>query len=146
MDEKEPTRPQPRRLLDEVRLALRRGHYSPRTEEVYVHWIIQYIRFHGRRHPRELGHEHLMEFLNHLANERNLAASSQNQALNAIVFLYRQVLGIELQGSGTFEHARRPRHLPTVLCHEETKVVLGQMLPRLRAHGRSSLWQWSQVE
>ena len=73
------------KLMDQVRMALRRGHYSPRTEEVYCRWILRYIRFHGTRHPRELGHDELIKFLDHLAVERRVAASTQNQALNRLV-------------------------------------------------------------
>jgi len=82
-------RRRPPKLLDQLHETLRRRHYSPRTEEAYVYWTVQYIRFHGMRHPRELGHADLMAFLTHLATARDLAASTQNQALNAVVFLYR---------------------------------------------------------
>jgi integron integrase len=115
------------RLLDEVRLALRRGRYSPRTEDGYVAWIVRYIRFHGKRHPRDLGHEHLVGFLNHLAAARRLSASSQNQALNAVVFLYRRVLGREIDGPGVYLRARRPAHLPAVLSRDEVRTLLGQL-------------------
>lgn len=79
-------------LADAVRNTLRRLHYSPRTEESYLRWIRAYVAFHGRRHPRELGSEHVVEFLNDLAVRRSVSASTQNQALCALVFLYRKVL------------------------------------------------------
>src|SRR6476660_8537361 len=81
------------RLLDSVRDAIGRRHYSPRTEERYVHWIKRFIYFSDRRHPRELGATEVTAFLNHLARERNVAASTQNQALSALLFLYREALG-----------------------------------------------------
>lgn len=80
------------RLLDQVRELIRIRHYSIRTEQAYVQWIRRFILFHGKRHPREMGGEELTAFLSHLATQRNVAASTQNQALNAILFLYRDVL------------------------------------------------------
>ena len=120
-------RRRPPKLLDQLHETLRRRHYSPRTEEAYVYWTVQYIRFHGMRHPRELGHVDLMAFLTHLATARNLAASTQNQALNAVVFLYKHVLGVDIVGEHGFERARRPRRLPTVLGRDEVKALLEQM-------------------
>lgn len=81
--------PQPPRLLEQVRLACQRRHYSPRTAEAYVYWVRQYVLFHGKRHPRELGAKELEAYLNHLAAERRVSASTQSQALNALVFIYR---------------------------------------------------------
>ena len=88
--------PQPPRLLDQVRDAIRRLHYSPRTEEAYVHWIKRFIYFSGRRHPATLGAGEVTAFLNHLARERDVAAATQNQALSALLFLYREVLAAGL--------------------------------------------------
>ena len=81
------------KLLDRVRDAIRMRHYSYRTEETYVHWIKRFIYFHGKRHPNEMGEAEVTAFLNHLSRERKVAASTQNQALSAILFLYRDVLG-----------------------------------------------------
>ncbi len=83
------TRP---RLLDQVRDSIRRKHYSLRTEDTYVHWIKRFIYFHGKRHPRDLGEAEVTAFLNFLARERGVAAATQNQALSALLFLYREVL------------------------------------------------------
>src|SRR5687768_3758874 len=83
-------------LLDALREAIRLRHYSLRTEKAYVDWVRRFIRFHGRRHPRELGGEHVQAFLSSLAVQRHVAASTQNQALAALLFLYREVLGVEL--------------------------------------------------
>jgi hypothetical protein len=91
-----------RRLLDQVRDVSRIKHYSIRTEQAYLQWIRRYILFHGKRHPSELGSEHLGAFLSHLAVRGNVAASTQNQALNAILFLYRHVLKQNLPGSKAF--------------------------------------------
>jgi len=80
-------------LLDQVRDSIRRRHYSPRTEETYVHWIKRFICFHGKRHPLQMGEAEVTAFLNHLAREREVAASTQNQARSALLFLYKEVLG-----------------------------------------------------
>jgi integron integrase len=117
------------KLLDQVRHVLRRGHYSARTEDAYVHWIVAYIRFHGMKHPRDLGHGDVTAFLDHLASERHVSAATQNQALNALVFLYRKTLGIELEELGRFTRARRPRRLPTVLTPGEVRRVLEELRP-----------------
>lgn len=86
----------PTRLLDALRERIRLLHYSLRTERAYVQWVRRYIRFHGRRHPREMGEAEVTAFLGALATEGNVSASTQNQALAALLFLYKQVLGIEL--------------------------------------------------
>jgi len=120
------------KLLDQVRQAIRRRHYSPRTEEAYVGWIVRYIKFNGTTHPRELSGSHVAAFLGHLASERRVAASTQNQALNAIVFLYRKVLDIEIGDFGPFDRAKRPKRLPTVLSIAEVQLLLEQMRPPYR--------------
>jgi site-specific recombinase XerD len=89
-------RPQPAKLLDRVRSAIRTRHYSLRTEEAYVGWIRRFILFHNKRHPAEMGESEINQFLTHLAVAENLAASTQNQALSAILFLYQEVLGRDL--------------------------------------------------
>lgn len=107
------------RLLGEMRDILRRGHYSIRTEQAYLDWSKRFILFHGKRHPREMGGAEIAAFLNHLAVQRNVAASTQNQALHALLFLYKKVLGqdeLELPGVTA---ARRPEQLPTVFDRGE---------------------------
>jgi site-specific recombinase XerD len=98
----------PKKLLDQVRDVIRLKHYSYRTEETYVQWIVRYILFHNKRHPKDMGVAEIEEFLTHLAVEGNVAAATQNQALNAILFLYRQVLQIELEDRINAIRAKRP--------------------------------------
>ena len=118
--------PKPRKLLDQVRDALRLKQYAYRTEETYVLWIRQYILFHNKRHPNEMGRIKVEAFLTHLAVEKHVAASTQNQALSAILFLYRYVLKIELTDINAVR-AKQPRNLPTVLTPEEVRAVIAQM-------------------
>ncbi len=127
--------PQPPRLLDQVRLTCQRRHYSPRTADSYVYWVRAYVLFHGKRHPRELGEKDLERYLNHLAAERHVSASTQTQALNALVFLYRQVLQLELGWMEKLERAKRKRFLPVVLMPDEVRRVLGYLegIPKLMA-------------
>lgn len=115
------------RLLDQVRELIRIRHYSLRTEQAYVHWIRRYILFHGKQHPRDLGAEELTKFLTDLAVKRNVAASTQNQALNAILFLYRDVLKITLPWLNDVQRAKKPQRLPVVLTRHEVTSVLGHM-------------------
>src|SRR5688572_7499200 len=132
------------KLLDELRAACARRHLAPRTLECYEAWVEQYLRFARRRaggrwrHPRELGGQDLEAFLNHLVLDRKLSAASQNQALNAVVFLYKQVLGGELGPAhlGPFEAQRagRPVRVPTVLSVREVERVL-EHLPAVPAPG-----------
>lgn len=115
------------RLLDRVREALRLRHYSPRTERAYVGWIRRYVLHHGTRHPRELGAEHVTAFLTHLASVEKVGASTQNQALAALVFLYVQVLGLQLDGLEGVVRASRPHRIPVVLTPSEVACVLAQL-------------------
>lgn len=115
------------RLLDQVRDAMRRKHYSLRTEASYIHWIKRLIYFHGKRHPRELGEAEITAFLNHLARDRRVAASTQNQALSAILLLYKEVLGRQLAWLDALERPKRPVRLPVVLTETETKALLAQL-------------------
>jgi len=115
------------RLLDQVRLSIRRKHYSHRTEQSYVFWIRNYIRFHRLRHPQEMREPELKQFLDYLANTRKVAASTQNQALCAILYLYREVLDAPLGLVTGVDRARRPQNLPVVLSHDEVKLVLQQL-------------------
>ena len=115
------------RLLAQVRQCIRLRHYSVRTEEAYVYWIRHYIVFHGRRHPRELGAEHITAFLSALANDRDVAPATQNQALAALLFLYRDVLNIDLPGINAIARAKRERRLPVVLTQAEAHALLAEM-------------------
>jgi len=114
--------PEPPRLVDRVRRAMRVRHYSPRTESCYVDWTVRFIRFHRMRHPNTMGPAEIEMFLTHLAINRHVSASTQNQAFNALLFLYQQVLGIELPRLDAVR-ARRPRRLPTVLSPEEVRQL-----------------------
>jgi hypothetical protein len=113
-----------RKLLDRVRTAMRTRHMIGRTEEAYVFWIRRYILFHDKRHPATLGAAEVTQFLSSLAEQRRVSASTQNQALSALLFLYRHVLGIDLPRLEGFVHAKRPMHVPVVLSHEEVAAVL----------------------
>lgn len=115
------TRP---RLLDALRKRIRYRHYSYRTEQVYVEWVRRFVRFHQRRHPREMGAPEIEAFLIHLATERDVAASTHNQALSALLFLYGEVLGVELPWLGEIARPRRARRLPVVLTRDEVRAVL----------------------
>ncbi len=117
----------PARLLDQVRNAIRRKHYSIRTEQAYLSWIKRFILFHNKRHPREMGAPEIEAFLTYLAVQRRVAASTQNQALAAILFLYREVLGIECDFPLNAVRAKRPIRLPTVLTREETLRVIAAL-------------------
>lgn len=112
------------KLMERVRRKIREKHYSPKTETTYTKWIKSFIFFHGKKHPQELGEREVSAFLSYLANERDVAASTQNQALNAVVFLYKHVLEIELGSFGKFSRAKRPRTVPTVMTHEEAMSVV----------------------
>jgi len=112
------------RLLDRVRDTLRRRHYSLRTEVAYVQWIRRFILFHDKRHPDAMGEPEVTAFLNHLARNLDVAASTQNQALSAILFLYGKVLGRELDWLADVDRAKRPARLPAVLTRDEVKALL----------------------
>jgi integron integrase len=120
--------PRPKKLLDQVRDTIRLKHYSYRTEESYVQWIRRYILFHDKRHPLEMGSAEIEAFLTDLAVNQQVAASTQNQALSALLFLYRAVLKQELDMSIDAVRAKRSRYLPTVLTREEVLAVI-QNLP-----------------
>jgi len=115
------------RLLDRVRDAIRRLHYSSRTEETYIHWIKRFIYFSGKRHPADMGGEEVTAFLNHLARDREVAAATQNQALAALLFLYKEALGTPLPWLEGLDRAKRPEHVPTVLSREEVTRLLNAM-------------------
>ena len=121
-----------RRILDDLRRAIRARRYSPRTEEAYVAWVRDFLRFHRFRNPRELADAGIDAFLTHLALERKVAPSTQNQAPSALMFLYRQVLRIELAYVGEAVRARKPRRLPEVLDPEEIRRILANLHPPYR--------------
>ena len=112
------------RLLDQVREAIRTCQYSCRTEEAYVGWIRRFILFHGKRHPTEMGREEIERFLTALAVERKVAASTQNQALAAILYLYKDVLRTNPGWVGDVIRAKRPQRLPVVLTRQEVQALL----------------------
>jgi integron integrase len=115
------------RLLDQVRNIIRCKHYSIRTEQSYVDWIKRYIFFHDRRHPADLDERHISAFLTHLAVDRKVASSTQNQALCALVFLYREVLKKEVGEFQDLIRAKKPHKLPVVFTRKEVKQVLLQL-------------------
>jgi integron integrase len=117
----------PRKLLEQVRDCLRTKHYSPRTEQTYLSWIRRFILFHNKRHPDQMAEPDIEAFLAHLAVHDNVAASTQDQALSAILFLYRNVLHRSLNPSLEDLRARKPKRIPTVLAREEVRSVLDAM-------------------
>ncbi|KAF0106959.1 MAG: putative transposase [Anaerolineaceae bacterium] len=124
-----------KKLLDQVSDVLRVKHYSYRTEQTYVDWIRRFILFHNKRHPREMGETEVQAFITYLATARNLSASSQNQALSAILFLYRHILQRELALPPEIIRAKKAGRLPTVLSKQEALAVIGNMqgTPKLMA-------------
>ena len=127
--------PRPPKLLDRVREANRLRHGSRSTERSYVGWIRRFILFHGKRHPAEMGAPEVTQFLSSLAVEGRVAASTQNQALSALLFLYRYVLHQDLPWLDDVVRARRPKHLPVVLTRDEVRAVISKLdgAPRLMA-------------
>jgi len=123
------------RLLDRVRTKMRLRHMSRRTEDAYVAWIRRFILFHKKRHPAEMGAPEVVAFLSDLAVRRRVSASTQNQALAALLFLYREILGLELEGLDDTVRAKRPVRLPVVLSRDEVRAVLAELdgVPRLVA-------------
>ncbi len=117
----------PPKLLIQVKEKIRFLHYSRKTEQAYIHWIKRFILFHGKRHPRDMGGVEISSFLNYLANRENVAASTQNQALSAIVFLYKQVLDIDFGELPDFRYAKKPRRLPVVLTQDEVKNLFDHL-------------------
>lgn len=112
------------KLLDQLRDRIRVKHYSIRTEQAYIQWVKRYILFHGKRHPSEMGKTEIEAFLTSLAVERNVSASTQNQALSAILFLYNEVLALELPWLSDLTRAKKPARLPVVLARTELQAVL----------------------
>jgi len=125
----------PAKLITRVRQAIRVRHYSRRTEEAYVWWVRRYVRFCGLRHPRELGQAEVSRFLSDLAVERHVSASTQNQALSALLFLYGEVLNVPSGWLAALVRAKRPKRIPVVLTRDEVRRVLRELsgVPRLVA-------------
>ena len=120
-------RPGAPRLLDRVRIAIRARHYSLRTEEAYVAWIRRFVLFHGKRHPKEMGEPEINAFLSHLATSEHVGSNTQNQALAALLFLYRHVLEIPFPKIENLIRAKKPRRLPVVLTRDEVARLLAKM-------------------
>lgn len=125
----------PPKLLDQLAELLRTRRYSPRTVQVYSRWVAKYVRFHGTRHPRELDAVHVRAYLTNLATRSRVSAATQNQALAALLFLYRELLGIPMGPPEGVENAKQSRHVPTVLSIEEVARVLDAIsgVPNLMA-------------
>ena len=119
-------------FLIQIRDVIRSRHYSIRTEKSYWYWISHYIRFHQCRHPKDINENHIREFLAYLALQRNVAASTQKTALNAIVFMYRTVLQRNLNDFSDFYRAQSPKKLPTVLTKEELKRLFTHLRPNTK--------------
>ena len=115
------------RLLEQVRQRARYLHYSLRTEKAYVYWIRMFVRWSGMRHPRDLGQQEVQAFLTMLATQRRVSASTHNQALSALLFVYREVLGRELPWMAELQRPAHPRRIPAVLTREEVKALLDHM-------------------
>jgi integron integrase len=122
-----PASPPTPKLLDQVRQTIRKRHYSNRTEKAYVHWIKRFIFFHNKRHPAEMAEPEIAQFLSSLATEGRVSASTQNQALNALLFLYHEVLNKKIGLIDGVVRAKRPPRLPVVLTKDEVKRVLDRM-------------------
>jgi integron integrase len=118
---------QPPRLLDQVRQTIRLKHFSLQTEKSYVYYITQFILFHNKRHPRDMGVDEIRAYLTHLAVEKNVAASTQNIALSALLFLYKQVLKIDLPYIDKIERAKKPKRVPVVYSRAEVKSILANL-------------------
>ena len=116
----------PVRFMDQLRAFIRSKHLAYKTEKAYCRWVLNFIRFHGKRHPNKMGAREVDEYLSYLSVARNLAVNSQKTALNALVFLYQKFLKIEL-GDLNFAHSTRPKTLPTVFSHAEAKSVLSAL-------------------
>ncbi|TVR16249.1 MAG: integron integrase [Balneolaceae bacterium] len=120
------------KLLDSVRSEIRRRNYSYNTEKSYCSWIVRYIRFHNLTHPEKLDGKHVVMFLNYLAENRNVAASTQNQALCALVFLYEHIIKKPINELKTLKRAKKPKRLPVVLNDKEVKLILSKLQGKTR--------------
>jgi integron integrase len=115
------------KLLSRIRTEIRRRNYSYRTEQAYSKWVVRYAKFHKLQHPRDMDEQHVEEYLNYLVEDRNVAASTQNQALCALLFMYEHVLEQPLEGMIDFDRAEKPKKLPVVLTSQEVQKVLAAM-------------------
>ncbi|MCF7815369.1 MAG: integron integrase [Candidatus Cloacimonetes bacterium] len=115
------------KLLERVKNAIRTKHYSRKTENSYCSWIKRYILYHNKKHPKDMGEVQIRRFINHLAVKRKLSASTQNQALCAILFLYREVLGVELDRIDKIHWAKKPKRLPVIFSKEEVKAIIAKI-------------------
>src|SRR5438046_6288480 len=115
------------KLLDQVRDVIRRKHFSIRSEQSYVDWIRRFILFHNKRHPREMAEAEVTQFLTHLVRDGRVAASTQNQALSALLFLYKQVLKQEMGWLEGVERAKRPARLPVILTRDEVHKIFAHL-------------------
>jgi integron integrase len=122
-----PDSPQPPKLLEQVVARLRVKHYSLRTEQIYVDWIKRFVWFHGKRHPRDMGAVEIEAFLTNLAVERSVSASTQNQAKSAVLFMYKEVLQIELPWLDNVTQAKAPKRLPVVMTQNEVRALLARL-------------------
>ena len=127
MDESVTFRPTASRLMDQVRETLRFYHYAYNTEKSYVEWILRFIRFNGKKHPKDMGKFEIERFLSHLAVNRNVAASTQNQAFNAIIFLYKKVLDMPMDLDIRARRSSKRKNLPTVLSKDEARSLIACM-------------------
>lgn len=133
------------KLIDQLRSAIRLRNYSPRTEEAYWHWIKKFILFHNKRHPNDMGEPEITAFLSHLAVDRKVTASTQNQALSALLFLYKEILKHPLEWMDNIQRAKKPSRLPLVFAKEEaqsilrnlegTKLLMASLLFRVQGSG-----------
>ena len=128
------------KLLDQVRTRIRLRHFSMRTEQAYIYWIKRFILFHNKRHPREMGEKEVEAFLSHLAVIGKVSASTQNQAFNALLFLYRTIFGRELGHIENVVRANRPRRLPVVFTKEEVQAILNAAARHDQIDRKPTLW------
>ena len=115
------------KLLDQVRISLRTNHYSRKTEESYTSWIKQFIIFNNKTHPKELNKEHIQNFLNYLAIERHVSSSTQNQALQAILFLYKKIISKDVGWINEIKNVKRIKHLPVVFSRQEAATIINNL-------------------
>ena len=134
-----------KKLLEQVSDRIHIKQYSTKTEQAYINWIKQYILFHDKKHPAELGAQDLENFLTYLATERNVAASTQNQALSAILFLYKEVLDMPLETDFQFVGAKKSKRLPKVLSRNEVQAVLDRMAGTTKIIGQMLYFSGQQI-
>ena len=132
------------KLLDQVRNRLRYKHYALKTERTYIAWIRRYIYFHNKTHPKDLDGSAVARFLSYLATEENVAAATQNQALNALVFLYREILDVDLGELPEIIRPKRPKRLPTVLTPSEVTRIL--KFSKTTSSNHHSIDVWGRLE